>query len=66
MSIRINIKIGDIILTGKWRNKKTEIKSIDYDSTGIPLVNGKSIVNFKFPKKETKTETIIKLKNLLH
>lgn len=47
--IELPIKLGDTILIGKWRNKKSVIKTIDYDENGLPLINGKKIVNFKLP-----------------
>ena len=48
--IRIDIKIGDTILTGKWKNKKVVVKKIGTDEFGNPTVNGKSILKIRIPK----------------
>jgi hypothetical protein len=46
--IQLNIKVGDTILMGKFKNKKVVVKSITYDQYGLPLVNGKPICNFRY------------------
>ena len=48
--IKIDVNVGEEIRTGKFRNKKTIVKSITYDEFGLPLINGKKVVNFKLPK----------------
>lgn len=64
--IEIDIKIGDEILTGKWKNKKVVVKNIGIDKFGNPTINGKSILKIRIPKlyKEHKMKNI-KLKDLL-
>lgn len=49
--IKLNINVGDVILTGRFKNKKTTIKTISFDEHGMPLVNGKPICNFRYTKK---------------
>lgn len=51
-TITIPISIGDEILTGHWKNKRTKVFSIDYDSRGMPLINGKKILNFRLTAKQ--------------
>lgn len=65
--IKINLNIGDIVLAGKWKNKKVVVKSIEEDEFGSPTVNGKSILKIRIPKLYQKENTMknIKLKNLL-
>lgn len=46
--IFIPIEVGDIILRGRFRNRKVEVKDIKIDEHGLPLINGKNIVNFRF------------------
>ena len=46
--IKLPISIGDTILTGKFRNKKTIVKHIGKNELGLPTVNGKVIVNFRY------------------
>jgi mannose-6-phosphate isomerase-like protein (cupin superfamily)/predicted transcriptional regulator len=45
--ITIPVKIGDTILTGKFKNKKVIVTSIGKDDRGMPTVNGKKVVNFR-------------------
>jgi hypothetical protein len=48
--IYIPLKIGEIIYTGRFRNKKTTVKSIAKDEYGMPTVNGKRVMNFRIIK----------------
>ena len=50
--INIPIKIGDTILTGRFKNKKTVVKSIGKDEHGMPTINGRKVVTFRLPLKE--------------
>jgi hypothetical protein len=45
--IIIPIKIGDVILMGRFKNRKVTVKSIGRDEYGMPTINGKKIVNFR-------------------
>ena len=58
MSITLDIKKGDVILTGKFRNKKVTVKEIGTDEYGLPTVNGKGIMKIRvekfMPKKKVK------------
>ena len=50
-AIALDIKVGDVILTGKFRNKRTVVKEIGEDQFGHPTINGKTILKFKIEKK---------------
>ena len=50
--INIPVKIGDTILTGRFKNKKVVVKSIDKDEHGMPTINGKKITTFRVLKSE--------------
>jgi hypothetical protein len=50
--IKLDIKVGDTILMGKFKNKKVVVKSIGKDEYGMPTINGKKAVTFRIPKKE--------------
>jgi hypothetical protein len=65
--IKIDLKVGDTILTGKWKNKKVVVKSIGTDEYGNPTVNGKSILKIRIPKlyERINMKKNIKLKDLL-
>lgn len=51
--ITIDVGVGDIIYQGKFKNKKTIVKEIGEDETGMPTINKKKVVNFRTtpPKK---------------
>ena len=50
--IKLNVKIGDTILMGKFKNKKVVVKTIGTDDWGMPTINGKKVATFRIPKKE--------------
>lgn len=54
--IKLDVEIGDTILMGKFKNKKTVIKTIDTDEHGMPTINGKKAATFRIPKKEDLSE----------
>ena len=56
--INIPVKIGDTILTGRFKNKKVVVKSIDKDEHGMPTINGKKITTFRVLKKESVNEGV--------
>jgi hypothetical protein len=46
----IPIKVGDTILTGRFRNKPVKVKEVGIDELGQPTVNGNPILKFRLPK----------------
>jgi hypothetical protein len=50
--IFVPLKIGDIILGGRFKNKKITVKTIGKDEHGMPTINGKRAFNFRIPPKE--------------
>lgn len=52
--IYIPLRIGDIIYTGRFRNKKTTVKTIGKDEYGMPTVNGKRVMNFRILPEDKK------------
>ena len=50
--ISLNVKVGDTLLMGKFKNKKVLVKDIGKDEWGMPTINGKKAVTFRIPKKE--------------
>jgi len=73
--IQIDVNIGDTILTGKFKNKKTVIKKIGKDDHGMPTINGRKVATFRIHKKlnifddgdydKPKQEGRIKLKQII-
>ena len=49
-NIDLDIKVGDVLLGGKYRNKRIVVKEIGVDELGQPTVNGKPILNFRIEK----------------
>lgn len=57
--IKLDINIGDIILVGRFKNKRIEVKEIGIDEHGLPTINGRSILKIRI-EKLMKTEKQIK------
>ena len=49
-AIELDIEVGDILLGGKYKNKRIEVKEIGEDELGQPTVNGKSILKVRIEK----------------
>lgn len=62
--IHIPLEIGDIILTGKFKNKKVTVKEFGIDKHGLPTVNGRGIMNIRIPKLMKKEEQKIRVPKL--
>ena len=45
--ITLDVNIGDTILMGKFKNKKTVVKTIGKDEHGMPTINGKKVATFR-------------------
>ena len=50
--INLDVKIGDTILMGKFKNKKVVVKSIGKDEHGMPTINGKKATTFRILPKQ--------------
>ena len=50
-TITIDVKVGDTILTGRFKNKKTVVKKIGVDNHGMPTINGRKVATFRMGKK---------------
>jgi hypothetical protein len=48
--ITLDVNVGDTILTGKFKNKKTVVNVIGTDEHGMPTINGKKVVTFRHIK----------------
>ncbi len=55
-NIVLPIKVGDTILTGRFKNKRTTVKSIGKDDYGMPTINGRKVVNFRIVKESIEVE----------
>jgi len=49
-ALALDIKVGDIILTGRFKNKRTVVKKIGTDDMGQPTINGMKALSFRIEK----------------
>ena len=45
--IKLNIKVGDTLMGGKFKNKKIVVKTIDKNEKGDITINGKPLLRFR-------------------
>ena len=48
--VELDIEVGDVLLGGKFKNKRVVVKSIGTNDLGQPTVNGKPLLNFRIEK----------------
>ena len=46
-SIKLNIKVGDTLMGGKFKNKKVVVKTIGKNEKGDITINGKPLLRFR-------------------
>jgi adenylate kinase family enzyme len=49
--IKLDIDIGDVLLGGRFKNRREVVRKIDTDELGQPMINGKKLLNFRIEKK---------------
>jgi hypothetical protein len=49
-AIELELEKGDVILTGKFKNKRTVVKDIGKDDLGQPTINGMKALTFRIEK----------------
>jgi len=49
-AVKLDIEVGDVILGGRYRNKRIVVKEIGEDDLGQPTINGKPILKFRIEK----------------
>jgi hypothetical protein len=52
--ISIDVKVGDTIMMGRFKNSPTVVKSIGKDEHGMPIINGKKVVTFRMATEKNK------------
>jgi hypothetical protein len=50
IEMTIDLSVGDIVLGGKWKNKRMVVKTLGTDDLGQPTVNGKSLLTVRIEK----------------
>ena len=46
----LDLEVGDVILTGKFKNKRSVVKDFGKDDLGQPTINGMKALNFRIEK----------------
>ena len=49
-NIDLDIEVGDILLGGRYKNKRIVVKEIGVDDLGQPTINGKPVLKFRIEK----------------
>ena len=49
-AIKLDIEPGDVILTGRFKNKRQVVKKIGTDDLGQPTINGMKALSFRIEK----------------
>ena len=50
MKLTLDIEIGDILLGGRYKNKRIIVKEMGVDDLGQPTINGSPILKFRIEK----------------
>ena len=48
--VKLDIKVGDTVLMGRFKNKRVVVKSIDFNEKGDMLINGRPALKFRMVK----------------
>ena len=49
-AMELDLEVGDVILTGRFKNKRTVVKKLGKDDLGQPTVNGMKVLSFRIEK----------------
>ena len=49
-ALELDLEKGDVILTGRFKNKRTIVKDIGTDDLGQPTINGMKALAFRIEK----------------
>ena len=55
-ALELDLEVGDVILTGRFKNKRTVVKKISTDDLGQPTVNGMKVLSFRIEKLMAKSK----------
>jgi len=65
MKIELDIQIGDVLLGGRYKNKRIVVRDIGKDEFGQPTINGQTILKFRIekflPDEKKSKKTLLKL-----
>ena len=49
-AMELDLEVGDVILTGRFKNKRKVVKDIGKDNLGQPTINGMKALSFRIEK----------------
>jgi hypothetical protein len=60
--VELDLEIGDVVLTGRYKNKRTVVKELGTDELGMPTMNGQKLLALRveklLPKKMWTSKTL--------
>ena len=63
-ALDLDIEIGDVVLGGRYKNKREIVKSLSTDELGQPMYNGKKLLTLRIEKKLPKNKWSSKSKDM--
>ena len=60
--VSLDLEIGDVVMTGRYKNKRTVVKELGTDELGMPTMNGQKLLALRIekllPKKMWSSKTL--------
>ena len=50
VALNLDLKVGDIVLGGRFKNKRMVVKKLETDDIGQPTVNGRKLLAVRLEK----------------
>ena len=64
--VTLDLDIGDVVMTGRYKNKRTVVKELGTDELGMPTMNGQKLLALRIekllPKKMWSSKTLAEMK----
>jgi len=54
--VTLDLNVGDVILTGRFKNKRSIVKELGTDDLGQPIVNGQKLLAVRIEKNMPKSK----------
>jgi|TARA_R110002074_G_scaffold398955_1_gene591442 hypothetical protein len=49
-ALDLDLEVGDVIMTGRFKNKRAVVKELGVDDLGQPTINGMKALSFRIEK----------------
>jgi hypothetical protein len=63
-SVNLDIEVGDVVLTGRYKNKRTVVKELGTDNLGQPTMNGQKLLAMRIEKNLPKNKQSKETQNM--